>query len=295
MPFKTSMITLCLGLMTGCQSDKAASSDSGSDKPTSLDTGAPQSTDTGEDAVWHTVSTSVSGGGFATPVGDVRVNDGRVLRVDVTPDEGWGLAAVTGTCGGSVEGLQFRTAPVTQDCSVIAVFEEVIPEPAAYCSGVPAEVAERVVCDPEIHLDNWSLGASYWTNDLRIPSGKILSLPFTANAIGRSGTAEITNNMPGLHASGLYWHGWFSVVPGGEQVDDSPRCRLLSPNPNPSSLNWSQKATPGEWDCDLGATERTLYFNMEVRCFEEYSSTCTPGETYADDYYNGIRARPREE
>ena len=54
------------------------------------------------------------------------------------------------------------------------------------------------------------------------------SLPFTASAAGLTGYVEITNNMPGLVASGLSWHGWWSVVPAGERVEDSPRCRSFS-------------------------------------------------------------------
>ena len=156
-----------------------------------------------------------------------------------------------------------------------------------YCSNIPAELADILVCDPNLNLDDWSQGASFSTNSLMIPRGKIVSMPFTANAGGQEGNMTITNNMPGLHASGLLWRGWFSTVPGGELVEDNPKCDRYSPNPNPFSVQWSQ-IEPHEFDCFLGTTERTLYFNMEVRCYEFFSSICTPGEFYDGDYYIGL-------
>ena len=104
---------------------------------------------------------------------------------------------------------------------------------------------------------------------------------------GGLATGCITNNMPGMHASGLLWRGWFSTVPGGELVEDNPKCDRYSPNPNPFSVQWSQIA-PHAFDCFLGTEERTLYFNMEVRCYEFFSSICTPGEFYDGDYYIGL-------
>ena len=236
------------------------------------------------------VSASASAGGSLDPQGELRVVSGDVLSFELMAQEGHELVAVEGSCAGSLSDAAFLTEPIEEDCTVEALFEEILPEPAAYCSGASADIADILICDPEQSLDNWSEGKSYWTNDLRIPAGRILALPFTSNAQGQSGMLEITNNMPGLNASGLRWHGWFSETPGGEQVEENVYCGLRSPNPNPQQLRWNQTQAE-EWECHLGAIERTLYFNAEVRCFEEQATLCTPGERYESDYYFGASSR----
>ena len=239
------------------------------------------------------VMATAAGGGSIFPEGELPVEPGGLLSFELTAQDGHALVAVEGSCTGVLSGAVFLTDPVQEDCTVEALFEELTPEPAAYCSDAPSDIADIVVCDPEQSLDNWADGKSYWTNDLRIPAGRILALPFTANAQGHGGRLEITNNMPGLHASGLYWHGWFSETPGGDRVEENPYCDLHSPNPNPQEIRWNQTQSE-EWVCHLGTTQRTLYFNAEVRCFEEYSSICTPGERYESDYYFGISPRINE-
>ena len=82
-----------------------------------------------------------------------------------------------------------------------------------YCENIPPDLVNTVVCDPSFHLDDWSVGAGYNTNDVRIPQGKILAIPFTSTAVGLDGTVTITNNT-GLVATGFRWRGWFSLVPG---------------------------------------------------------------------------------
>lgn len=292
-------LTCLAGL--GCQTDPEGSASAAKPEPvepgTDADEAAPDDTarpgagDSGSLEVVYTVQAAVDGAGTISPEGAVEVLSGQALTFDLAAAEGHALASVSGTCGGTLDGLQFTTAAVEADCTVVAVFDEVVAEPAAYCSGISADDVDVVVCDPELNLDDWSAGRSYWTTDLRIPSGHVLAMPFTANAEGRWGIVEITNNMPGLNASGMHWHGWFSVVPGGEQVEESIYCGAYSPNPNPLQLKWNQIAL-ADWECFLGAAERTLYFNMEVRCFEDRSDVCTPGERYPDDYWVGVWARP---
>ena len=287
-----------LTVLTGCQvksepADRAADPDTASPSaqapsdPTSEDTGP--SPDDGEPT--HTVLAVGSGGGLIAPDGETMVAAGTALTLNLYAADGYALSSVSGTCGGTLDGTQFTTDPVENDCSVLAVFEEIPAAP--YCSGIPEEMADLVVCDPDLHLDTWSDGASYGTTDLRIEAGTVLSLPFTANAIGQSGVVEITNNMPGLVASGMSWRGWFSETPGGDMVHDSPYCQMRSPNPNPLQKNWTQ-SEPGPWDCPLGQVERTLYFNMEVRCFADSSDICTPGERHPENYWVGVWARPTD-
>ena len=125
----------------------------------------------------------------------------------------------------------------------------------------------------------WMIGlwGRYNTNDIRIPQGKILAIPFTSNAVGLDGVVTVTNNMPGLVATGFRWRGWFSLVPGGDEIEscnsngDCGRCSTFSPNPNPWSFRWDQVA-PGVGECHLGNSVQTMYLNMEVRCYDSSSS-----------------------
>lgn len=233
----------------------------------------------------YTVSATTTGEGEIAPAGATAVASGQTLGLTLTPDAGMEPSDVQGTCGGVLDGLEFTTDPVLADCTVLASFRPVEVEPAAYCSEVPADLQDLVACDPDLNLDDWSSGGSSGINGLVIPTGRILALPFTANAAGSTGFVEITNNMPGLVSTGLNWHGWFSVVPGGERVEeDNPYCRRFSPNPNPIQLQWNQ-TEPAQWECYLGVAPRTLYFNMEVACIPELDTGCTPGERYDEDYW----------
>jgi len=245
---------------------------------------APEGDDDDVPPEAHTVSAATTGGGEIAPAGATVVPRGQTLGLILAPDAGMEPRDVQGTCGGVLEGLEFTTDPVVGDCTVAASFRPVEVEPAEYCSEVPEDLQDLVACDPDLDLDDWSGGGSSGVNGLMIPSGRILALPFTANAAGSTGFAEITNNMPGLVATGLRWHGWFSVVPGGERVEDNPYCRRFSPNPNPDRLRWNQ-TEPTQWECHLGVAPRTLYFNMEVACIPELETGCTPGERYDGDYW----------
>ena len=263
--------------------DSSVPSDTSVSEPSSED---DTNEDTDDEPI-YTVFTTTSAGGAITPDGNLEAESGSVLQFELLPDAGFEILEVGGTCGGTLESMTFTTEPIIEDCVVEAQFSEQHTQSDVYCSNIPAELADILVCDPNLNLDDWSQGASFSTNSLMIPRGRILSMPFTANANGLDGVMTITNNMPGLNASGLLWRGWFSAAPGGSLVEENPKCDRYSPNPNPFSVQWSQIA-PHEFDCFLGTEERTLYFNMEVRCYEFFSSICTPGEFYDGDYYIGL-------
>ena len=282
-----------LGCPSGLEDDSVrdsggASLDSGSPL---LDAGSSRS-DTGDPVTTYIVTVEAGLGGSIEPNGAIPVEAGDRLSLAISPEEMMVIAEVDSRCGGELDGMNYVTAPVVADCNVSVTFQNApSPEPAVYCSGIPAAQADLIVCDPEQSLDDWSQGRVYPTNSLRIPRGKVVALPFTSNARGLHGTIEITNNMPGLHASGFHWHAWFSAVPGGAPLEDRPGCHLYSPNPNPMSMRWNQTES-GARGCHLGRLERTLYVNMEVACFEAFSDRCTPGDRYADDYYHYKKDNP---
>lgn len=93
----------------------------------------------------YTVTPSVSGGnGTATGGGVVGFNN--TGTVTITPNAGFfTVTPIGGTCGGSLSGTTFTTAPVTADCTVIASFT------AAITPGVAASPAQggSVSCTPQ--------------------------------------------------------------------------------------------------------------------------------------------------
>ncbi|NCT67647.1 MAG: PQQ-binding-like beta-propeller repeat protein [Rhodanobacteraceae bacterium] len=69
----------------------------------------------------HTVTPQASGGGTIAPASPQTIDDGAAASFTLTPDAGHVIGSVTG-CGGSLAGNTYTTAPITQDCSVSAVF-----------------------------------------------------------------------------------------------------------------------------------------------------------------------------
>ena len=71
----------------------------------------------------HTVTPSVgTASGSISPNTAQTVNDGATTSFTLTPDSGYQIASVGGTCGGTLTGNSFTTAAVTADCTVIANF-----------------------------------------------------------------------------------------------------------------------------------------------------------------------------
>mgnify|MGYP001492512802 CR=1 FL=1 len=73
--------------------------------------------------VTFTVTPSVgSGEGSITPDSPQSVESGETASFTLTPDTGYHIVNVTGTCGGSLAGNVFTTNAVSADCTVIANF-----------------------------------------------------------------------------------------------------------------------------------------------------------------------------
>src|SRR5690625_3221709 len=83
-----------------------------------------------EPAPTWTVSPGVgSGQGSISPSGNQTVDEDDTITFTLTPDAGYEIDDVTGSCGGTLSGNAFTTDPVTADCDVIANFaEEEAPE-----------------------------------------------------------------------------------------------------------------------------------------------------------------------
>ena len=70
----------------------------------------------------YTVTPSAGANGTIAPNNPQVVNGGATAVFTVTPDDGF-TATVGGTCGGILVGTTFTTAPVNQNCTVVAQFE----------------------------------------------------------------------------------------------------------------------------------------------------------------------------
>lgn len=70
------------------------------------------------------VTPSAGIGGAISPELPQEVNEGSTVEFIVTPDPGFAIDTVGGTCGGNLMGTEFTTSPVMSDCTVEAGFVE---------------------------------------------------------------------------------------------------------------------------------------------------------------------------
>jgi hypothetical protein len=68
-----------------------------------------------------------AGGGTISPANGVLVSAGQTVAFTITPDFGYMIAAVGGTCNGELNDNVFTTAPVDGNCTVIAAFGADVP------------------------------------------------------------------------------------------------------------------------------------------------------------------------
>ena len=71
----------------------------------------------------YTVTADAGPGGSISPSGTTTVNHGATPAFTVTPNSGYHIKSVNGTCGGSLNGNTYTTNPVTGNCTVHAEFE----------------------------------------------------------------------------------------------------------------------------------------------------------------------------
>ena len=243
-------------------------------------------------AVSYTVTASAGTGGSISPSGARTVEEGGSLSFTVTANTNYTFSTIGGTCpAGVLSGNQYNTGSITADCTVIATFTA--NTTAQYCADTPSGVYCDPLADGRVNpggtMDSW-VDQTWGFENTPIPNGKVVAFPFLANAGASDGSGgmEFTNNMPALSSDGFQWKGWFSETPGGDVLNDNyPYCYVTSPNPNPQSLRWNQSSTPNTYACDLGKTERVLYFNISVGCYEEAligipvdQRSCTVGEAF---------------
>ena len=231
-----------------------------------------------DSTVNYTITASAGTGGSISPSGAVSIASGSTRSFTVAAQNGYSVQSVSGSCGGNLAGNVYTTNPVTQNCTVTATFATQVVG-TGYCQGAPAGYADKLSCSSSVSLDPFPAKTSNYPG-LGIPSGKVLSLPFT------SGSDASTEGMVKLNSlqyapAGYTFKAWFSTVPAGETYQNGYFCKYTGSRAFKQMI-WSQ--TAGGIGCPL-ATDQTFHFNLAVICNGTLPSECTQGTLWDDDYY----------
>jgi hypothetical protein len=70
----------------------------------------------------YTVTASANANGAISPSGAVAATGGTTKTFTLTPDAGYAVSSVSGTCGGTLSGNTYTTKAISKDCTVIASF-----------------------------------------------------------------------------------------------------------------------------------------------------------------------------
>ena len=77
---------------------------------------------------FYTVTSSAGAGGTIAPAGDQLVDGDEQVAFVLAPQSGYGVSGVSGSCpAGALAGNDYQTGPITQDCTVAALFELLPP------------------------------------------------------------------------------------------------------------------------------------------------------------------------
>jgi hypothetical protein len=112
-----------------------------------------------------TVTPSVSGGnGTITPATPRTVSYNMTVYFTVTPDAGYHIDTVSGTCGGTLAGDIYTTSAITADCTVAASFAI-----NTYTITATADAGGSISCIPSL-VDHGSF-ILYDHSGSRLPCG----------------------------------------------------------------------------------------------------------------------------
>jgi subtilase family serine protease len=76
----------------------------------------------GQPSYTYTVTASAGAGGAISPSGTVSVTSGATPAFAVTPNAGYAVSNVGGTCGGTLNGTTYTTTAIAANCTVAATF-----------------------------------------------------------------------------------------------------------------------------------------------------------------------------
>jgi hypothetical protein len=220
----------------------------------------------GTDPTTYTVSTgrSPSAGGTITPSAPQQVNEGSTVGFIVTPNSGYRIKNIQGTCGGTRDGNNYTTKVINGDCNVWVNFEPVPGGDGGLgdCGTTPANVEVAATFD----IYN---GGSTTTHNL---NDQIKAFPFTTNgsttARGQLNTAY-TANSPSVRTT------WISNCPGDsiEVARSEVGVYCTTEGYENTVLRYGQDAFT--YQCQL-QPNTTYYFNVKnARLNDMNTSSCT--------------------
>ncbi|HEY7886497.1 MAG TPA: histidine kinase [Cellvibrionaceae bacterium] len=100
----------------------------------------------------YSVTASAEANGNIAPSGPQSINHGSTTSFTLTPDTGYGIADVTGTCGGTLNGDTYTTDAITTDCTVIASFN-LLPPPEPSLSLTPQSIKTFAFSWADVHSE----------------------------------------------------------------------------------------------------------------------------------------------
>ena len=128
----------------------------------------------------YTVTPSAGFGGNITPSTPQSVSAGATTSFTLTPDSGYQIDDVTGTCGGLLSGNTFTTDEISQDCMVVASFVEIPPTtftvtPSAGAGGSIDPSLPQTVAEGESVTFTLNVSNGYWLSGVSGSCGGTLS------------------------------------------------------------------------------------------------------------------------
>jgi len=203
------------------------------------------------------VSPSVDGsGGSVTPEQGVLANADEAVIFDLTPDVGFAVADVAGTCDGETRGNQFFAVPSREDCDFTVTFgteltiSGVAAEGGTITPSEPQKIATGRSAAFQVTADVGYVTQSAVAGDC--PAGSWSGDIYTVPGVNAPCQVEF-----GFDADPVQWHAVEVVVTGDlEGLDFDPSgIRVVARN-------------------DYGLVDATL---VEGYDFKDISGTCPPG------------------
>ena len=181
----------------------------------------------------HTVTSSVgTSAGSITPLGGQEINYGSTTQFTLTPNTGYHIASVGGTCNGSLVSNTYTTSAITADCTVVANFA-IDTFTLTYTAGSGGSISGTspqtvdydtdgtpvtAVPDANYHFVNWSDAD---TNATRTDTNVMADVSVTANFAIDTHTVTSSVGTPAGSIS----------PPGGQEIDHGSTTQFtLTPN-----------------------------------------------------------------
>jgi hypothetical protein len=142
----------------------------------------------------HTVTASAGTGGAISPAGSATVNDGATKTYTVTPNAGYDISSVGGTCGGVLSVNTYTTQPIAADCMVTAAFAQIayIVTASAEAGGTISPSGSAVVNYGETRAFTVTPDAGYSISSVTGCGGSLSGSTYTTGAIAANCTVTAT-------------------------------------------------------------------------------------------------------